>query len=109
MSEQEGTIEKMLLPKPFNFFDSHGHPGLEKKGITERPGCFDMWAGNTVSARSLMGARAVLGDSNPTKTITKPEECPEFTPETFIQFMDNAHVEGMCLQCIHGISDPYPG
>ena len=109
MSEQEGTIEKMMMPKPFKFFDSHGHPGLEKKGITERPGCFDMWAGNTVGSRSLMGARAALGDPNPTSIITRPDECPEFTPETFIQYMDSANVEAMCLQCIHGVSDPYPG
>ena len=109
MTEMEGTIEKMLLPQPFRFFDSHGHPGLEKKGIMERPGCFDMWAGNTVGARSLMGTRAFLGDPNPTKIITKPEECPNLTPETFIAFMDSANVEAMCLQCIHGISDPYPG
>jgi predicted TIM-barrel fold metal-dependent hydrolase len=109
MSEPEGTIEKMMLPKPFKFFDSHGHPGLEKKGITERPGCFDMWAGNTVGARTLMGARAALGDPNPTSIITKPDECPEFSPETFIEYMDRSNVEAMCLQCIHGISDPYPG
>ena len=68
MSEGQGTIEKMLLPIPFKFFDSHAHPGLEKKGITERPGCFDFWRGNTVVARSLMGARACLGDPNPTKS-----------------------------------------
>ena len=50
-----------------------------------------------------------MGDPNPFKPITKPEECPELTPETFIQFMDSANVEAMCLQCIHGITDPYPG
>ena len=83
MSEQEGTIEKMMLPKPFKFFDSHGHPGLEKKGIMDRPGCFDMWAGNTVGARTLMGARAALGDPNPTSIITKAEECPDFIPSLF--------------------------
>jgi predicted TIM-barrel fold metal-dependent hydrolase len=105
----EGTIEKMLYQKPFTFFDSHAHPGLEKKGIAERPGCFDFWRGNTVVARSLMGARACLGDPNPTKIITKPEECPELTPETFINYMDENNIEGMCLQCIRGISDPYPG
>jgi len=109
MTEMEGTIEKMMIPKPFKFFDSHAHPGLEKKDIMSRPGCFDMWAGNTVGARSLMGARAFLGDPNPTKIITKPEECPNLTPETFVSFMDSANVEAMCLQCIHGISDPYPG
>jgi len=109
MSEDQGTIEKMLMQKPFKFFDSHGHPGLEKKGIADRPGCLDGWCGNTVGARSLMGARAVLGDPNPTKIIYTPEECPEFSPETFIKFMDESNVEGMCLQCIHGISDPYPG
>jgi predicted TIM-barrel fold metal-dependent hydrolase len=105
----EGTIERMLLQKPFKFFDSHAHPGLEKKGIAERAGCFDFWRGNTVVARSMMGARSCLGDPNPTTIITKPEECPELTPETFIKYMDENNVEGMCLQCIRGISDPYPG
>ena len=32
MSEEQGTIEKMLLPEPFVYFDSHAHPGLEKRG-----------------------------------------------------------------------------
>ncbi|MCK5011611.1 MAG: amidohydrolase family protein, partial [Deltaproteobacteria bacterium] len=109
MSEERGTIEKMLLPVPFEFFDSHAHPGLEKKGIAERPGCFDFWQGNTVVARSLMGARACLGDPNPTKIITKPEECPDMSPEVFVKIMDENNVEGMCLQCIRGITDPYPG
>jgi predicted TIM-barrel fold metal-dependent hydrolase len=109
MSEEQGTIEKMLLPKPFRFFDSHGHPGFEKKGITERPGCINCWCGNTVSARSMMGARAYLGDPDPTKIITTPEECPDLTPEVFIKYMDESNVEGMCLQAIHGISDPCPG
>ena len=34
MSEEKGTIEKVLAMQPFKVFDSHGHPGLEKKGIT---------------------------------------------------------------------------
>ena len=107
--EEEGTIEKMLLQKPFRFFDSHGHPGMEKKGIADRPGAFDFWRGNTVVARSMMGARSCLGDPNPTTIITKPEECPELTPETFVNIMDENNVEAMCLQCVHGITDPFPG
>ena len=31
------------------------------------------------------------------------------TPEVFIKCMDECNVEAMCLQCIHGITDPYPG
>ena len=73
MSEEQGTIEKMLMQKPFKFFDSHGHPGLEKKGITERPGCLDFWTGNSVVSRSMMGARAFLGYPTPSKIITTPE------------------------------------
>jgi len=99
----------MLMQKPFRFFDSHGHPGLEKKDIADRPGCLDFWCGNTVVSRSMMGARAFIGDPNPTKIITTPEECPPMTPEVFIKFMDDNNVEGMCLQCIHGITDPCPG
>ena len=72
MSDQEGTIEKVLAMKPFKVFDSHGHPGLEKKGIADRPGCFDFWGGNSVVSRSMMGARAAMGDPNPFKPITKP-------------------------------------
>jgi predicted TIM-barrel fold metal-dependent hydrolase len=109
MSEQEGTIEKILAQKPFKVFDSHAHPGLEKKGISDRPGCIDFWCGNTVVARSMMGARAFLGDPNPFSIISKPEECPDISPETFVQYMDSANIEAMCLQCIHGITDPYPG
>ena len=105
----EGTIEKMLMQKPFRFFDSHGHPGLEKKGIADRPGCLDFWCGNTVVSRSMMGARAFIGDTNPTKIIHAPEESPDMTPEVFIKFMDANNVEGMCLQAIHGITDPCPG
>ncbi len=105
----EGTIEKMLMQKPFRFFDSHGHPGLEKEGIADRPGCLDFWCGNTVVSRSMMGARAFIGDPNPTKIIKTAEECPPMAPEVFIQFMDTNNVEGMCLQAIHGITDPCPG
>jgi len=106
---EQGTIEKILCATPFKVFDSHGHPGFEKKGIAERPGCLDFWCGNTVVARSLMGARAFLGDPHPTKIITRPEECPEMRPETFVQCMDAHNVEAMCLQAVHGITDPYPG
>ena len=109
MSEEQGTIEKMMMPKPFRFFDSHGHPGLEKKGINDRPGCIDFWCGNSVVSRSMMGARAVLGDPEPTKIISTAEECPEMSPEVFVRHMDENNVEAMCLQCIHGITDPYPG
>lgn len=108
MAEEQGTIEKMLHPKPFKYFDSHGHPGLEKKGITERPGCLDFWCGNSVVARSMMGARGCLGDSNPLRLLSKPEECPELTPEIFVKWMDDSNVEAMCLQAIHGVSDPCP-
>ncbi len=108
MAEEQGTIEKMLQAKPFKIFDSHGHPGLEKEGIADRPGCMDFWCGNTVVARSMMGARALLGDSNPTKIITSAAECPPMTPEVFVKFMDDNNVEAMCLQAIHGITDPCP-
>jgi len=109
LSEEKSTVEKILHQQPFKVFDSHAHPGLEKKDIEKRPGCLDMWVGDWITARSLMGARAVLGDPEPTKIIHTPEECPEFSPETWINIMDGANVEAMCLQCIHGISDPYPG
>jgi len=107
--EGKSTIEKTLLQKPFMVFDSHAHPGFEKKGITERPGCLDFWCGDHVASRTLMGTRAALGDPEPTKIINKPEEIPDFSPETWIKIMDAAGVEAMCLQCIHGVSDPYPG
>jgi hypothetical protein len=44
----EGTIEKMMQVTPFRHFDSHGHAGLEKEGIADRPGCTDFWCGNSV-------------------------------------------------------------
>lgn len=109
MSEEQGTIEKILQMQPFKYFDSHGHPGLEKKGIADRPGCLDFWCGNSVVARSMMGARACMGQANPFSIISTPEECPEMSPEVFVQWMDDNNVEGMCLQAIHGVSDPYPG
>ena len=105
----EGTIEKMMQTKPFRHFDSHGHAGLEKIGIADRPGCTDFWCGNSVVSRTMMGARAALGDPNPFSIISKAEECPPLSPETFVQHMDAANIEAMCLQCIHGVSDPYPG
>jgi len=103
----EGTIEKMMQMKPFRHFDSHGHAGLEKKGIDERDGCLDFWCGNSVVSRSMMGARAMLGDPNPFGVLTKPEECPNLNVETFIQYMDQANIEGMCLQAINGVTAPY--
>ena len=60
-----------------------------------------------VVSRSMMGARALLGDPNPFAVITKPEECPEMTPEVFVQYMDQANIEGMCLQAIHGVTAPF--
>jgi len=36
MSEDKSTIEKTLAPSQFSVFDSHSHPGLEKKGIKDR-------------------------------------------------------------------------
>jgi predicted TIM-barrel fold metal-dependent hydrolase len=108
-SQESSTIEKVLAPQSFRIFDSHAHPGLEKKGIAGRPGCLEMWLGNWITSRTLMGARAALGDPEPTKILTKAEECPEFSPETWISIMDASGVEAMNLQCIHGITDPYPG
>jgi predicted TIM-barrel fold metal-dependent hydrolase len=105
----EGTIEKMMQFKPFKHFDSHGHAGLEKIGIADRPGCQDFWCGNSVVARTMMGARAAMGDPNPFVVIEKAEDCPPLTPEVFVESMDQANIEGMCLQCIHGVTDPFPG
>jgi predicted TIM-barrel fold metal-dependent hydrolase len=109
MTQDKSTIEKILAPGAFRIFDSHSHPGLEKKGITERPGCLDFWCGDTVVARAMMGARAALGHPNPFNVITKPEECPDWSVKRWVEILDDAGVEATCLQCIHGISDPYPG
>ena len=103
----DGTIEKMMQFKPFRHFDSHGHPGLEKKGIADRQGCIDFWCGNSVVARSMMGARALLGDTNPFSAITTADQCPNLTPDVFVQYMDQANIEGMCLQAIHGVTVPF--
>ena len=45
----------------------------------------------------------------PFAVINKAEDCPPLTPEVFVNSMDQANIEGMCLQCIHGVTDPYPG
>jgi hypothetical protein len=103
----DGTIEKMMQFKPFRHFDSHGHPGLEKKGIADRQGCVDFCCGNSVVARSMMGARALLGDTNPFSPISTADQCPNMTPEVFVQYMDSANIEGMCLQAIHGVTVPF--
>jgi len=29
------------------------------------------------------------------------------TPEVFVQYMDQANIEGMCLQAIHGVTEPF--
>lgn len=106
MAEEQGTIEKVLHRKPFKVFDSHGHPGLEKKGITERPGCLDFWCGRSVVARSMMGARACLGDPNPLSVITRPEECPELTPAS--RNMPNHVRSGGTLPGAPGPVEPKP-
>lgn len=109
MPDEKSTIEKTLAPSQFLVFDSHSHPGLEKKGIKDRPGCLDFWCGDSVVARSMMGTRAALGDPNPFKIIHTAEECPDWSVEKWVEILDACGVEATCLQAIHGISDPYPG
>jgi predicted TIM-barrel fold metal-dependent hydrolase len=88
-------------------FDSHIHPGWEKKGIDDRPGYLQLWlAKEGVTSATQAGLRAALGDPNPFKPITCPEEIPEFSVETWIDIMDDAGVEMACLIGMDTISDP---
>lgn len=88
-------------------FDSHIHPGWEKKGIADRPGYLRLWlAKEGVTSATQAGLRAALGDPNPFSPITSPEQIPEFGPETWIALMDEAGVEMANLIGMDTLSDP---
>lgn len=88
-------------------FDSHVHPGFEKKGIEKRPGCMRLWlAKEGVTSATQMAMRIALGDPNPTKPITCADDIPEFSVETWIKLMDETGVEKMMLMGMDTISDP---
>jgi len=56
-------------------FDSQLHPGWEKKGIEDRPGYMRLWlAKDGVTSATQAQMRATLGDPNPFKPITSPDE-----------------------------------
>jgi len=100
--------EKKKIPSGgFKVFDSHVHPGYEKKGIESRPGYMRVWAARDgVTSVTQAAFRAALGDPNPTKPITSVDEIPEFSTESWIELMDDAGVEMALLMGMDTISDP---
>ena len=88
-------------------FDSHVHPGWEKQGIEDRPGYMRLWlAKDGVTSATQAALRAALGDPDPFKPITRPEDIPEFGVETWIALMDEAGVEKAMLMGMDTVSDP---
>ncbi len=88
-------------------FDSHMHPGWEKKGIEDRPGYLRLWlAKEGVTSATQAGMRAALGDPNPFKPITCADEIPEFSAQTWVDLMDESGVEMALLMGMDTISDP---
>ncbi len=88
-------------------FDSHIHPGFEKKGIEKRPGCMRLWlAKEGVTSATQIAMRIALGDPNPTKPITCADDIPEFSVETWIKLMNDNGVEKALLMGMDTISDP---
>ncbi|MCU0661148.1 MAG: amidohydrolase family protein [Myxococcota bacterium] len=109
MAENQSNANKpKKLPlMGLRVFDSHIHPGWEKKGIENRPGYLRLWlAREGVTSATQAALRAALGDPNPFKPITKPEEIPEFSVESWIALMDEAGVEKALLMGMDTISDP---
>jgi len=86
--------------------DSHAHPGLEKKGIKDRPGCADFWLGKTWEVRLLRKLREALGDRHPERPIEKIEDIPIFSVEHWIQDMDRAGVNIAVLCGMDAKTDP---
>jgi len=88
-------------------FDSHMHPGWEKKGIENRPGYLRLWlAKEGVTSATQAMLRTALGDPDPFKPITSPEQIPEFSVETWIRLMDEAGVERALLMGMDTVADP---
>lgn len=107
MPNEKSTKQKKMPLMGMRVFDSHLHPGWEKKGIENRPGYMRLWlAKDGVTSATQAGMRAALGDPNPFKPITKPEEIPEFSVETWIDLMDESGVEIAMLMGMDTISDP---
>jgi len=91
-------------------FDSHIHPGWEKKGIENRPGYFRLWqAKEGVTSQTQAFMRMALGDPNPMKPINTPDDIPEFSSQTWIDLMNECGVETANLMGMDTITDPYPG
>ena len=90
----------------YKIIDSHAHPGFEKKDIENRPGCSEVWLGDTLASHGLMGVREKIGDPEPYKILNRIEEIPEYSAEHWIKFMDEAGVSHIVLQCINTQSDP---
>ncbi|RMF98420.1 MAG: amidohydrolase [Candidatus Schekmanbacteria bacterium] len=110
MSEKDIIEDGNKIPPPkggFRVFDSHIHPGFEKKDIEKRPGCMRLWmARDGVTSQTQMALRMALGDPNPTKPITSPDEIPDFGVHTWIKLMNENGVEKALLMGMDTVSDP---
>jgi hypothetical protein len=86
--------------------DSHIHPGFERPGIESRKGCMRLWKSREgVTSATQMSIRRALGDPEPSKPIETPDDIPHFTPQTWIDLLDDAGVEKAVLMGMDTVSD----
>ncbi len=106
-----GNAKKVNWPLfGLKVWDSHIHPGFERKGIEDRKGYLRLWiAKEGVTSQNQAAMRMALGDPEPMKPITNPDGIPELTTETWISLMDECGVERATLMGMDTITDPYPG
>jgi len=96
-----------VFKEEYEVIDSHGHPGFEKKDIEKRPGCLEAsWIGEEFENRVMYDARLALGDAEPFKPLTRVDEIPDFSVETWIKSMDQAGVRVHVLQSLNCLSAP---
>ena len=109
MSEDKSTIEKTLAPQQSLVFDSHSHPGLEKKGIKDRPGLpgFLVWGLGRIPNHDRSQGR--FGRSQSFQSHPYGRGMPGLVRGRGGTDSGCFGRGGHRLQRIHGITDPYPG
>ncbi|MFQ6010976.1 MAG: hypothetical protein ACE5KG_02265, partial [Nitrososphaerales archaeon] len=87
----------------YDIFDMHAHPGFEKKGIADRPGCSNGW----LSDRSwFMDIRAALGYPDPYTQLTSMDQIPDFSIDHWLKHMEANKISHMVLCGMDTQSDP---
>jgi len=87
----------------YDIFDMHAHPGFEKKGIADRPGCSNGW----LSDRSwFMDIRSALGYPDPYTQLTSIDQIPDFSVDHWLKHMEDNKISHMVLCGMDTQSDP---